>query len=192
MYLGGRKRERGIETLMWGRNIDWLPLVHILTGDWTPNIGMFPSRNRIGQLLLCRTMPNQLSHIGQGIMFIITSFLYHGHFLTLLPKFRAVAFLVFSLTLHRWHFCLQFTSPNNQPESIMSSISLKHKSMGEADIQTPWLLCLECWVLAQPFLLTQGCLLFFFTCRIPDLRLQTNACIVPADPEGALAFSEVL
>ena len=27
---------------MWERNINWLPLICSLTGDWTRNLGMYP------------------------------------------------------------------------------------------------------------------------------------------------------
>ena len=40
----GREGEGGRETLMCGRNINWLPLAHTLTGDWACNPGMCPDQ----------------------------------------------------------------------------------------------------------------------------------------------------
>lgn len=71
--------------------------------------------------------------------------------------------------MKRWHFCLLFSSLSNQPERQMSSHPLNHRSAEEANIQTAWFLCLEFWVLVQLFLLAQGHLLFFCTCKIPGL-----------------------
>ena len=39
----GGEREEERETSMWKRNIDQFPPIHILTGDWTLNLGMCPS-----------------------------------------------------------------------------------------------------------------------------------------------------
>ena len=56
---GGTKR--GTETSMWERNIKRLPLIR---APRTQNPGMI--RNATRDLLLCGTMPNQLSQTGQG------------------------------------------------------------------------------------------------------------------------------
>ena len=47
-------RERGRETWMWERNINWLPLLCTQTGNPTSDFSV------------CGTTPNQLSHITQG------------------------------------------------------------------------------------------------------------------------------
>ena len=39
-----REREGERETLMWERNINWLPPLHTLTGDQTHHLGMRPDR----------------------------------------------------------------------------------------------------------------------------------------------------
>ena len=63
----GRKGKRGRETSMQERNIDRFPLVRALTGDQTRNPGT------CGDLLLCGTTPNQLSHTGRGMRFCISN-----------------------------------------------------------------------------------------------------------------------
>lgn len=69
--------------------------------------------------------------------------------------------------MKRWHFCLLFSSPNNQPESQMSFHPLNHRPMQNAANQTAWFLCLEFWVLVQSFPLAHGYLSFFSICRLP-------------------------
>ena len=39
--------------------------------DLAWNLGMFPDQNLTGDILLCGTTPNQLSHTGQGLPFIL-------------------------------------------------------------------------------------------------------------------------
>ena len=60
---GGRKRR---ETSKWGRNTNQLPLVH------APDIALI--RNWTGDLLLCRTTPNPLSHTGQGSLNVLIGY----------------------------------------------------------------------------------------------------------------------
>ena len=55
----GREKERK-------RNIYWLPLACALTGDGTCNPGMCSDWESNQRLSLCRMVPNQLSHTGQG------------------------------------------------------------------------------------------------------------------------------
>ena len=62
---GGREREKG-ETLNCQRNTDWLPLTWLQLGTWPTTQACALTRNRTGHLLLCWTMPYQLSHTGQG------------------------------------------------------------------------------------------------------------------------------
>ena len=67
----GREKERETHTSMRERSIEQLLLVHTLTRDQTCIPGMYPDQNRTSDLLLCRTMPNQLSHTSQGKTYII-------------------------------------------------------------------------------------------------------------------------
>ena len=57
---GDRKRS------MWERNIGQLLLIHFSTRDQTCNPGMCPDWEWTSNISLCGTMPNQLSHTGQG------------------------------------------------------------------------------------------------------------------------------
>ena len=54
------------QSLMSERNINHLPLECTLTGDQAHNLSMCPDQNQTRDLLLCRTMPNQLSHTIQA------------------------------------------------------------------------------------------------------------------------------
>ena len=60
---GGRKRGRNIDV----RNINQLPLTRALIGDLTHSQACALIRNGTSDLLLCGTLSNQLSHIGQGM-----------------------------------------------------------------------------------------------------------------------------
>ena len=63
-----RGRNRGRETSMCERSIDPLPLTCTPIGDWTCNPPCALTRDRTCDLSLCGTMPNPLSHTGQGKM----------------------------------------------------------------------------------------------------------------------------
>ena len=64
----GREGGRGRETSMWERNIDRLPLTCPLTGDQNATQARALTGNQTGDLPLCRTTPNPLSHSGHGIL----------------------------------------------------------------------------------------------------------------------------
>ena len=61
--------------MMWERNIDG----HLPTGDQPATQACAPTRNRPSDLLLWRTMSNQLSHTGKGLtviyMFTVPKFI---------------------------------------------------------------------------------------------------------------------
>ena len=59
----GEGREKGRE-----RNIDQLLLTCAPAGDQAHNSGMCPTGNQTGNVSLCRTTPNQLSYVGQGLV----------------------------------------------------------------------------------------------------------------------------
>ena len=65
-------RERGREKET-ERNTNQLPPVHALTRDWTHNQACSLTKNRTGNLSFCKTMPNELSHTGQGQNNILTA-----------------------------------------------------------------------------------------------------------------------
>ena len=54
------------------RNIDQLPLAP--AGDWAHNSGLYLTGNRTGNLSLCGTTPNPLSHTSQGWDYVKTPF----------------------------------------------------------------------------------------------------------------------
>ena len=54
----GEKRETGREILMWGRNIDQVPLACALTGDWAHNPGTFSDQNQTGKFCFVRWRPS--------------------------------------------------------------------------------------------------------------------------------------
>ena len=64
------RRIQGREILMWQRNVDWLPFPCAPTGDWIHNPGMWPDQ-QLKPFALPKT-PNQLSHTGQGYIYILT------------------------------------------------------------------------------------------------------------------------
>ena len=68
LFLEGEGRgERGRETLMCERNIDWSPLMCTLTGDRRTTQTCTLSGNWTGNLWLCGKTSNQLSHTSQDI-----------------------------------------------------------------------------------------------------------------------------
>ena len=67
---GKEGRKRGRETSMCERNIDQLPLICPHPRNWPKTQGYALSRNPTSDLLLCRVMPNPLSHVNLGDLFI--------------------------------------------------------------------------------------------------------------------------
>ena len=51
---------------MYERNINWLPLTSPQLGAWPATQARVLTGNQSGDLLVCRTTPNPLSHTGQG------------------------------------------------------------------------------------------------------------------------------
>ena len=69
----GEGREKGRETSMRERNINWLTFVCAPTGDWTATQACALTGNRTYDPSVCRTTPNQLSHTDQSsVIFRIT------------------------------------------------------------------------------------------------------------------------
>ena len=66
---GGREKERE-GNIDAERNIDQLPLTHTLLGTEPAAQSRALTRNRTGDLLVCGVTPNQLSHTGQGPLYI--------------------------------------------------------------------------------------------------------------------------
>ena len=58
-----RWREGERETLMWERQINWLPLICACTGNWTCNLSMCPTRKQTCSLLVYGTT----FHTGHGM-----------------------------------------------------------------------------------------------------------------------------
>ena len=65
---GGGERDRGREE---NRYIDWLPLIHALTGDQTCNLALCLTRNRTLNLLVYRTMLQPTEPHQQGLSSIL-------------------------------------------------------------------------------------------------------------------------
>ena len=57
-----KERERNINV----RKIDWLPFSWHQPGTWPATQTCALTENRTSDLSLCRTVPNQLNHTGQG------------------------------------------------------------------------------------------------------------------------------
>ena len=76
-----KKGERHTETSMWERNIDWLPPIHVPTGDWTGdqkcNLGICPEQESnpkpfgIWDNLQITELPARVEYI-QNIYYILT------------------------------------------------------------------------------------------------------------------------
>ena len=69
-YWVFREREREIEkkreTLMWEKNIDWLPPICALTRHQTCNLGICPDQNQTCNILVYRTMIQLTESPSQG------------------------------------------------------------------------------------------------------------------------------
>ena len=63
-------RER--ETLMCGRNTDRLPLACPQPGTWPATEAHALTGDQIGNLSVCRMVPNPLSHADQGLWVKLT------------------------------------------------------------------------------------------------------------------------
>ena len=59
-------RNRGRETSMYERNINWLALACPLLGTWPATQACALTRNRTGDLSVCRLALSPLSHTSQG------------------------------------------------------------------------------------------------------------------------------
>ena len=120
---GGRKRER--KTLTWETSIGCLPN--------TPWPGTKPAtqacaltRNRTGDLSVCRMMPNQLSHTGQGhfISFIYFSLSYLALALLIFFNMKIVQFIKPILMFNCP--CLRFVVTINFYSLLVSVSSFHH------------------------------------------------------------------
>ena len=66
IYLSLERGEGREETWMFERKSRWLPLAHPKLGTWPATQACALTRNRTGDLSVCGTMPNPLSHTSQG------------------------------------------------------------------------------------------------------------------------------
>ena len=69
LFFRERGRERGRETLMCQRYIDWLPFACLQLGAWPTTQTCGLTRNRIRDLLVCRLTLSPPSHTSQGIAY---------------------------------------------------------------------------------------------------------------------------
>ena len=62
----GRKGKRRRETSIWSARETSVPLTRLQPGTWPATQASALTRSQTGKLLVCRTMPNPLSHTNQG------------------------------------------------------------------------------------------------------------------------------